>query len=91
MKPVALLLASFGVVNYSAAQQVDQSAWHREEKSDPLRKLSYSQFTLAGTYLVPPKHVSGAPPLLVVQCEAGSRKYNGGTLSGKFFDGVFGR
>lgn len=85
--PVVLVLASFVVVNYSTAQQANQSAWHREEKSDPLRKLNYSQFTLAGTYLVPPKHASGTPPLLVLRCEASSRKYNGGTLNGKFLTG----
>lgn len=87
VRAVVLLLALFVVVNYSAAQQTDQVAWHREEKSDPLRKLSYSQFTLAGTYLLPPKHASDVPPVLVVRCEAGSRKYNGGTLSGKFLTG----
>ena len=87
MWPVVLLLASLVVVNYSVAQQAGQSARHREEKSDPLRKLNYSQFTLAGTYLVPPKHTSGTQPLLVVRCEASSRRYNGGTLNGKFLAG----
>jgi hypothetical protein len=83
---VVLLLASFGVANFSSSQQTTAPAWHREEKADPLHKLSYIQFTLEGKYLIPPKQPT-IPPLLVVRCVAGSHKVNGGTANGKFLTG----
>ncbi len=88
MKPitVVLLLASLGVANFCSPQQTNAPAWQREEKSDPLHKVSYSQFTLKGAYLIPPKQPN-IPPLLVVRCVAGSHKVNGGTANGKFLTG----
>lgn len=45
----------------AATTQTSTNSWHREEKSDPLRKLEYSQFVLEGKYLIPP-HLTRQKP-----------------------------
>jgi hypothetical protein len=69
----------------AATGQTSTSSWHREEKSDPLRKLDYSQFVLEGKYLIPPRAKTPGPPMLVARCEAGSNHY--GHAHGKFLAG----
>lgn len=62
--------------------------WEREEKTDQLRGTTYSQFSLAGKFLTPPKNLSGEPRM-VVRCIGGQkqRKGNGGYTNGKFLTG----
>jgi hypothetical protein len=77
------LLAS--VLVFFAAQLANGSAWQREEKSDPLRKLEYSQFVLEGKYLIPPRGKVSTAPMLVARCQAGTFSF--GRARGKFLTG----
>jgi hypothetical protein len=61
--------------------------WEREDKTDPLRDVHYSQYTLTGKFLSPPKDTNGEPPVFVVKCiPGGHRHIYGGYLNGKFMD-----
>jgi hypothetical protein len=61
--------------------------WQREDKTDPLRGTSYSQYTLTGKFLTPPKMHTEDPPVFIVKCiPGGHRKVNGGYLNGKLLD-----
>lgn len=63
------------------------TAWTREDKSDPLHNLQYTQFTLEGRYLIGPRGPRAAPPMLVVNCKAGDHRYSRGRLHGKLLEG----
>jgi hypothetical protein len=67
---------------------IAQSAsWQREEKTDPLRGTAYSQFTLTGKFLTPPKLATTEPPVFIVKCIPDDHhKINGGFINGKFLD-----
>lgn len=68
--------------------QASQSAWRRTEKSDALHRLDYTQFSLEGRYLVPPKKIDPSPPVLVVKCQQGRHRYGmSGYVGGKFLAG----
>lgn len=88
MKTVILLLVALGGMSYALPnQEAGPSAWERAEKNDPLHKLDYTQFTLEGKYLIPPKH-SSTPPLLVLRCKEGAHNYERGmVLNGKLLAG----
>ncbi len=61
--------------------------WEREDKSDPLRGTSYSQYTLTGKFLTPPKTGGDQPPVFVVKCIPGNRHHTGGGYTyGKLMD-----
>jgi hypothetical protein len=64
------------------------SVWQREEKTDQLRGTTYSQFSLPGKFLTPPKNSAGEPKM-VVRCIGGQkqRKGNSGYTNGKFLNG----
>jgi hypothetical protein len=85
------VLIIFGILLASAIYPLANEqgvAWHREEKSDPLHKLSYTQFALEGKYLVSPKHPDPTPPLLVARCKTGGHRYSRkGELVGTFLTG----
>ena len=65
-----------------------QSAnWQREDKTDPLRGISYSQYTLAGKFLTPPKVATSDSPVFIVKCIPGNHhKSGGGYINGKLQD-----
>jgi hypothetical protein len=46
-------------------------SWEREEKTDPLRGTSQTQFTLRGKYLQAPRIQANREPLIVVRCAGG--------------------
>src|SRR5215467_2024631 len=61
--------------------------WEREDKTDPLRGTSYSQFMLSGKFLTPPKSPSQEKPFFVVKCLPGNRRHvSGGYTNGKLMD-----
>jgi hypothetical protein len=67
---------------FQVGQESKIPSWQRQEKSDPLRKLEYSQFVLEGKYLIPPRSKTPAAPLLIARCQAGN--FNFGPAHGKF-------
>src|ERR1700723_3426024 len=73
------------ILLFLALQEAPGPAWQREEKSDPLRKLEYSQFVLEGKYLIPPRGKVSTPPMLVARCRAGNFSF--GHAHGKFLAG----
>jgi hypothetical protein len=80
-----LIFALLFFASQAGQQAATPSSWQREEKSDPLRKLDYSQFELEGKYLIPPKAKSPATPKLVARCQTGD--FNHGHARGKFLAG----
>jgi hypothetical protein len=76
---VATFILAFGGVASA------QTLWQRKEKTDPLRGTSYSQFSLVGKFLTPPRNASNANPIMIVHCISG--KGNRGHTNGKFIDG----
>jgi hypothetical protein len=85
---VAFLLTSV-VFGFSAigTQESATLTWERTEKNDPLHQLDYSQFSLTGKYLVPPKRENPTLPVLVARCKEGLHKFGGNVRSGKFLTG----
>ncbi|MGB2592470.1 MAG: hypothetical protein WA853_20930 [Candidatus Acidiferrum sp.] len=73
------------ILLFVTSQVASGPTWQREEKSDPLRKLEYSQFVLEGKYLIPPRGKSLSPPTLVARCQAGNFSF--GHARGKFLTG----
>lgn len=68
-----------------AATAHDTAKWVKADKSDPLRGNQFSQFSLEGKYLTPPRNAPNATPTMVVRCQSGS--FNHGHLHGKFLEG----
>jgi hypothetical protein len=63
------------------------SKWEREDKSDPLRGTSYSQYSLTGKFLTPPHTSNGEPPVFIVKCiPTNHRRSGGGYVNGKLMD-----
>lgn len=60
------------LVALSCAAETAATSWARVEKTDALRGTAYSQFTLTGRFLTPPKH-NTVDPLLVLKCVPGER------------------
>jgi hypothetical protein len=83
----ALILTSIAVTMAAfAAMAQDAAKWIKEEKSYPLRGTRFSQFSLEGKYLTPPRNsAENATPTIVVRCQSGSFKH--GHLHGKFLEG----
>jgi hypothetical protein len=71
-------------VGHASAQS--QPSWQREEKSDALHGQDFSQFTLMGKYLMPPRRGT-APPVLVVKCKEGKHGQRSRQMNGKFLTG----
>jgi hypothetical protein len=69
------------------ASYAQQGGWTREEESDPLHNSDYTQFTLEGKYLVPPRHRSADAPLLILQCQEGAHSRAGSQVNGKLLAG----
>jgi hypothetical protein len=57
-----------------AAQTPGSFSWERSNKTDALRGTAYSQFTLTGKFLTPPKH-EALPPELVLKCLSGEHSH----------------
>jgi hypothetical protein len=62
-----------------------QPQWHREQKNDPVRSLSFTQFSLTGKFLTPPQNASTPNPMMFVRCIPGSNHH--GHTNGKFVAG----
>jgi len=62
--------------------------WEREDKTDPLRGITYAQYTLTGKFLTPPKSSSDQPPLFVVKCVPGTHRKGTGATDGKLLDAL---
>lgn len=69
------------------AVQAQEKGWTREDQSDPLHNTEYTQFTLEGKYLVPPRHQGADAPMLILQCSPGARSRAGGQVNGKLIAG----
>jgi hypothetical protein len=64
------------------------TTWQRMEKTDPLRGITYTQFSLAGKFLTAPTNSPNAIPVMIVHCTPGrDKKGNRGYTNGKFKDG----
>jgi len=59
--------------------------WHHEQKTDPARGASFTQFSLTGKFLTPPQNTSNTNPTMFVRCIPGSN--NHGHTKGKFIAG----
>ena len=65
----------------------ESTKWEREDKTDPLRGTSYSQYTLTGKFLTPPKMATTEAPVFIVKCiPGGHRRVSGGYTNGKLLD-----
>ena len=64
---------------------IASTSWQREEKTDPLRGNTFSQFSLAGKFLTPPRNAPNANPTMIVRCVPGKDKR--GHTNGKFKEG----
>lgn len=83
--PFIVALVAAMVSTLSATGQ-DAAKWVSNDKSDPLRGNQYSQFSLDGKYLTPPRNAPPtATPAIVVRCQPGS--FNRGHVHGKFLEG----
>lgn len=84
---LALILTVIAVtLTALVATAQDTEKWVKADKSDPLRGNSFSQFSLEGKYLTPPRNAApNATPSMVVRCQSGS--FNHGHLHGKFLEG----
>lgn len=58
------------------------TGWKREEVTDPLRGGSFTQFSLAGTFLTAPSNSNNAAPVMIVRCIPGRSMH--GKTNGKF-------
>jgi len=80
-----------GVPPRSQQEQVVKPTpqWERSEKTDPLREISYAQFTLVGKFLTPPVRSDNPNPVMVVRCIPGRDNKRGvhGYTNGKFREG----
>jgi hypothetical protein len=86
MRPVPILAGIAVMITAFSATAQDAAKWVRADKSDPLRGNQFSEFSLQGKYLTPPrKALPTATPAIVVRCQAGS--FNRGHLHGKFLEG----
>lgn len=65
-----LLFLLLAIPHFTEAQQKNSSApeWRESQKTDALREITYTQFTLAGRYLNPPQNGTLKRPLLGVDC-----------------------
>lgn len=64
------------------------TAWQRSEKTDPLRGITYAQFTLVGRFLTPPQGAANPNPVMIVRCMPGRDNKSGHAYTnGKFSDG----
>ncbi len=80
---VAALL--FGLFGTSTSVNGEFAPWQREEMSDPLRGTKFSQFSLDGKFLTPPRDKPNGTPTMIVRCISG--KGNRGHTNGKFING----
>jgi len=79
--------AAIVVLCLAIASIAQAPTWQREDKSDPLRGTSYSQFTLTGKFLTPPKMSGDESPVFIVKCvPSGHRRSGGGYVNGKLLD-----
>jgi hypothetical protein len=59
--------------------------WHREQKTDPARGVSFTQFSLTGKFLTPPQNSSPTNPAMFIRCIPVSNHH--GHTKGKFLEG----
>jgi hypothetical protein len=85
LRSYSLIIVVLFFFVFQAGQEGNIPSWQRQEKSDPLRKLEYSQFVLEGKYLIPPRSKTPVAPLLVARCQAGNSNF--GHVHGKFLKG----
>jgi hypothetical protein len=78
----AILVRLFGT---SISVNRELAPWQRQEMSDPLRGTKFSQFSLDGKFLTPPRDKPNATPTMIVRCISG--KGNRGHTNGKFLNG----
>ena len=85
--PVSLAVAGLLVGLFGASPSVNRelAPWQRREMSDPLRGTKFSQFSLDGKFLTPPRDKPNATPTMIVRCISG--KGNHGHRSGEFLNG----
>jgi hypothetical protein len=69
------------------ASNAQQGTWTRAEQSDPLHDSDYTQFTLEGKYLVPPRQRGADAPRLILQCTGGAHNGAGSQAAGKLLAG----
>jgi hypothetical protein len=84
---ITFILVLLSALYTYARAQATPASWQRQEKSDPLHSLNYTQFTLEGKYLISPKKPDPVPPMLVVRCKEGDHRYGSGYVNGKFLAG----
>jgi hypothetical protein len=71
-----------------AGTQAPIAPWQRGQKTDPLRGITYAQFSLVGKFLTPPEKASNPNPVIIVRCTPGRDKKGGhGYTNGKFSEG----
>src|SRR5260370_31164929 len=75
----------FGLFGTSTSVNGELAPWQRQEMSDPLRGTKFSQFSLDGKFLTPPRDKPNAAPTMIVRCISG--KDNHGHTNGKFLNG----
>lgn len=67
-----------------------QGLWQASALTDPLRGTKYTQFTLKGIFVTPPRQPTESQPSLVVECMPGKRLrvYGGTFLTGYLSTGT---
>ena len=79
-----LCIAAFGMAQ---ADKVAAGAWTQVDRSDPLHRTSFKEFTLAGKFLVSPRQSSRSAPVLVLHCQPGPRRVGKSQTNGHFVEG----
>lgn len=67
------------------SERMETSQWQQEQRTDPLRGTTFSQFSLAGKFLTAPRNSPNTNPLMIVRCVRG--KDHRGHTNGKFLSG----
>ncbi len=84
LAPLVLPLVSFSA--FTAQQPAPTQQWEQSQETDARRGTTYTQFTLAGKFLKPPRNSGSDRPTLVVKCtpdrhsRGSNRKFSAGSL-----------
>jgi hypothetical protein len=94
MRPTTLLLlvplawASFGFAQSAPQQPASAHGWRQSQKTDDVRAITYTRFTLVGKFPKSPQDVISDRPTLTVDCIPGKDASKGRFLAGNLLVGT---
>lgn len=72
-----LMLAAFGLL-IAITASAQTSNWAKTSSEDPLQRVPYASYTLAGKYLRAPQRSILEAPMMVVHCQSGHHRVTNG-------------